>query len=368
MRQLRRWSRHPIRVTAPWLALSLAIGVGLLLLVWLVAQFVPANPARPAGYPFHDSSDRAGHVAHLVQRNLVVLALHATACLAGYIVHAALRSPSNEPDTLERVTRATARVAIWWVPVATVLSIATQAWVLGSYASTLAAHLFLPVRRLLLTTAPHALLELTAVFLPLAAWLVALRARRLGELYAATIASVVIAVPMIVAAAWIEVDGWRDRVVDARIERPALEGVLLGTLVGDDPAAGTVQLELGDRVQGATFDSLESAVRAAARESAGRFGAVAVVQLGARHELLRIRRRTSPAHCASPAAFGAAGPAHHRELAGLRFVEISRSIPDHIPELDVDAIVDGDRAVDPAQLLAVASHRQRCTPGTAAGG
>jgi hypothetical protein len=52
--------------------------------------------------------------------------------------------------------------------------------------------------------APHALPELFALFLPLAAWIVASRAGQWQDLLAATFVTVAIAVPVLVAAAVVE--------------------------------------------------------------------------------------------------------------------------------------------------------------------
>ena len=52
---------------------------------------------------------------------------------------------------------------------------------------------------------PHALLELTALFLPLAAWVIASRRDRWDELLAATWVTVAIALPVLLAASAIEV-------------------------------------------------------------------------------------------------------------------------------------------------------------------
>jgi uncharacterized membrane protein SpoIIM required for sporulation len=87
---------------------------------------------------------------------------------------------------------------------ATTFSLGTQAWVLGSGASTLSAQLGMSPTRLLLGLIPHALPELVALFLPLAAWLLASRHARWDELLAATIVTVAIAVPVLLAAAAIE--------------------------------------------------------------------------------------------------------------------------------------------------------------------
>jgi hypothetical protein len=60
----------------------------------------------------------------------------------------------------------------------------------------------------MLTLLPHALPELFALFLPLAAWMVASRRGAWNELLAATAATTAIAVPMLVLAACVEVFVW----------------------------------------------------------------------------------------------------------------------------------------------------------------
>jgi uncharacterized membrane protein SpoIIM required for sporulation len=57
---------------------------------------------------------------------------------------------------------------------------------------------------LLLALAPHALPELIALFLPLAAWMIASRRDDWHELLAATFVTVAIAVPVLLAAAAVE--------------------------------------------------------------------------------------------------------------------------------------------------------------------
>jgi uncharacterized membrane protein SpoIIM required for sporulation len=60
----------------------------------------------------------------------------------------------------------------------------------------------------MLTVLPHAILELTAVFLPLAAFLTASRAHEWDQLLAATIVTVSVAIPMIIIAALLEAYLW----------------------------------------------------------------------------------------------------------------------------------------------------------------
>jgi uncharacterized membrane protein SpoIIM required for sporulation len=52
---------------------------------------------------------------------------------------------------------------------------------------------------------PHALPELVALFLPLAAWIIASRRGEWEQLLAATLVTVAVAVPVLVIAAFIEV-------------------------------------------------------------------------------------------------------------------------------------------------------------------
>ena len=61
---------------------------------------------------------------------------------------------------------------------------------------------------LILSVLPHAIPELCALFLPLAAWLIASRRGEWNELLAATFLTVALAVPTLVVAATIEVYVW----------------------------------------------------------------------------------------------------------------------------------------------------------------
>ena len=61
---------------------------------------------------------------------------------------------------------------------------------------------------LLATVLPHAILELTAVFLPLAAWTIASRRGEWQDLLAATFATVAVAIPMLVLASSWETFVW----------------------------------------------------------------------------------------------------------------------------------------------------------------
>jgi uncharacterized membrane protein SpoIIM required for sporulation len=95
-------------------------------------------------------------------------------------------------------------LAIAFVIAATLFSLVTQAWALGSAASSLSARLDISPALLLLGLAPHAVPELFALFLPLAAWTIAARRKAWNELLAATFVTVAIAIPIILVAAAVE--------------------------------------------------------------------------------------------------------------------------------------------------------------------
>ena len=88
---------------------------------------------------------------------------------------------------------------------ATLFSLGTQAYIIGGGAASIAGQIGTSPGNLMLALLPHAVPELFALFLPLAAWMVASRRGDWHELLAATFVTVAIAVPILLAAAAIEV-------------------------------------------------------------------------------------------------------------------------------------------------------------------
>jgi hypothetical protein len=83
------WHADRWRVLVPWFAGALGIAVLLLGAVWVVAKLVTPDPS-PIGLAgvTHDSTlDDAGPILY---RNSLVLALHAMACVAGFIAGSSL--------------------------------------------------------------------------------------------------------------------------------------------------------------------------------------------------------------------------------------------------------------------------------------
>jgi hypothetical protein len=205
---LERWLRDPGPVLGPWFAGALAISAGLLVAVWIVSRLVPYDPS-PVFLP--GISEPVGLVdfGHILGRNLLVLALHATACIAGFIAGSTIRQVAETKTGLSRIVHERAGpVAIAWVIAVTMFSLVAQAFGLGMTAASMSAQLGIGSGLLILTVLPHALLELTAVFLPLAAWLIASRRDEWEELLAATFVTVGLALPMLFLAALIELTVW----------------------------------------------------------------------------------------------------------------------------------------------------------------
>jgi hypothetical protein len=203
-RALQRWNRDPFRVLWPWTRSALAVAAMLLAAVWLVASLATPDPSG-AFFPGISAPATFGDFGFVLYRNGLVLALHAMACVAGFMAGSSLPTAAEDYSGLWRKVHDRAgQLAIGFVIAATVFSLATQAYALGHGASDLSHQLGLSPLVLLLGLLPHALPELTALFLPLAAWTIASRRRAWHELLAATIVTVAVAVPVLVVAAAIE--------------------------------------------------------------------------------------------------------------------------------------------------------------------
>jgi hypothetical protein len=203
-RALGRWNRDPLVVVRPWVRGALAVSAALLATVGLVATLATPDPS---GAPFPGVSSPAGpsDFAFVLYRNGLVLALHALACVAGFMAGSSLPVVATGYTGLwRRVHDRAGPLAIGFVVAATVFSLATQAYALGHRAADLAAQLGVSPLVLLVGLLPHALPELTALFLPLAAWTLASRRGAWQELLAATFVTVAIAVPALVVAAAVE--------------------------------------------------------------------------------------------------------------------------------------------------------------------
>ena len=202
---LRRWNAAPWPVLRAWLAAAVAISAGLLWTVLVLASFTTPDPT-PIAFPGLTVPATLGDVGVVLHRNALVLALHAFACVAGFIAGSSMPREALRYTGVVRIVHEKAGpLAIAFVVAATSFSLISQAYVLGGAASTLAAQGGIHPALLIVGLLPHALPELVALFLPLAAWIVASRRGRWDELLAATFVTVGLASPVLVLAAFVEV-------------------------------------------------------------------------------------------------------------------------------------------------------------------
>ena len=205
---LERWSAAPGAVLGAWFAGALGVAAGLLAATWLIASI--ATPDATLVYlPGVTSAVEAPDYARILGSNMLVLALHATACVAGFIAGNSLPLAARDMHGVRRFVHDKAGpIAIAWVVAVTTFSLVAQAYALGLEGANLSAALEISPVLLIVTVLPHALPELVAVFLPLAAWLIASRRGEWADLLAATFVTVAIAIPMLLVAGLVELYLW----------------------------------------------------------------------------------------------------------------------------------------------------------------
>jgi hypothetical protein len=202
---LRAWQRAPGAVVGRWLAGSAAAAAGLLAAVLAVAyidtgyqQIISLQPPFAVG--------DGGDVLHVLRSNALVLALHAMACVAGFIAGSSLPLQAQHHTGVSRwVHEHGGRIAIMFVLAATTFSLSAQAYLIGHTLAGVSGFLGVSPALLVVAVLPHAIPELIALFLPLAAWIIASRRGEWEQLLAATVVTVAIAIPVLIAAAFVEV-------------------------------------------------------------------------------------------------------------------------------------------------------------------
>jgi hypothetical protein len=202
---LRAWQRTPGKVVGRWVAGSAIAAGGLLMAVWVIATLDPGyTQILQLQPPF--AVGGLDDVLHVLRANMLVLALHAMACVAGFIAGSSLPLQAEHHTGISRwVHEHGGRLAIAFVVGATTFSLSAQAYLIGHTLAGVSNFLHVSPGILLLGVLPHAILELVALFLPLAAWIIASRRGEWEQLLAATLVTVALAVPILVVAALIEV-------------------------------------------------------------------------------------------------------------------------------------------------------------------
>lgn len=201
---LNAWRGSPWPVLGRWLLGALMAAGLLLVAVLAIALIAPssAGGGLPGQPPF--AAGDARDVIEIFRDNLLVLALHAMACVAGFIAGSSLPLQAEHQTGWRRAIHERGQpIAMAFVVCATGFSLSLQAYRLGLATGQDASALHVSPALLLLGLLPHALPELLALFLPLAAWIVASRRGEWDQLLAATIVTVSLAVPtLILTAAW----------------------------------------------------------------------------------------------------------------------------------------------------------------------
>lgn len=197
------WRSRPIPVLAAWAGVSLTIGVALLIATWAVAEFWAPAPEWIV-WTFNGPRTLTGAI-HIFGRNSLVLIMHAFICVAGYMATTSLPIVAEGYAGWHQRLHLLARpVTIVFVLLVTVGSFSIQAWTLGGAAPGIALAYGVSIWKLLVLVAPHALLELTAMFLPLGAWFMLARRGDFNRLLAASIYATALALPLLAAASLVE--------------------------------------------------------------------------------------------------------------------------------------------------------------------
>ncbi len=193
---LAEWNARPLPILRRWLVGSLAAAALLLVAVWVIATIaVPsADPMAPTQPPF--ATGGGADVARIAWHNGLVLALHAMACVAGFIAGSSLPLQAARRSGLSRWVHERGRpAALGFVVCATAFSLSLQAYTIGRGVAEVAVAVHATPALVLLGLLPHAVPELVALFLPLSAWIGASRSGEWDGLLAATLVTVALAVP-----------------------------------------------------------------------------------------------------------------------------------------------------------------------------
>jgi hypothetical protein len=187
------WALQPLPVLVPWALGSLALGLGLLGAALLIAM--ASGPGAHDYVPvFADSAAGSADVLRIAVRNTAVLVLYLLVAFAVYTV--------TRPG---RYTPGVRRAVLWTVGGLATYSVLSQAWRLGHDLASAATTLDLSPAALLVRACVHAVPELTAVFLPLAACIALVRRGRSDELGAAALLCAAVALPVVFFCAGVEV-------------------------------------------------------------------------------------------------------------------------------------------------------------------
>lgn len=196
----RQWRRNHFRVLVPWLAASALIAVVMIGGIWLIASL--SNSDQEIYLSFLGTDSPGAVILSVLINNSLVLLLHLLVCVAAYL---AQRSVPLQAKHLSGVNRFVhdhmGPIAMVVVTLMVLYSLSFQTWEIGHALREIANQLNISPGAVLLRVAPHAFVELTAIFLPLAACFLLGRKQQWNSLLAAAFLCAIVALPMIVVAA-----------------------------------------------------------------------------------------------------------------------------------------------------------------------
>jgi fructose-specific phosphotransferase system IIC component len=159
------WQQERWKVLRCWTAGSALAAFGLLAAVLAVAALSSTGAeAIPREPPF--ATGNAADIAGILGHNPLVLALHAMACVAGFIAGSSLPLQADSHRVSRWVHEHGGRIAIAFVVCATTFSRSAQAYLLGDRLAAFAHFLGVPAALLLLAVLPHAVPELGCFLRP----------------------------------------------------------------------------------------------------------------------------------------------------------------------------------------------------------
>ena len=133
---LEAWSGDPWAVLRGWVALSVSIAICLLIAVWFVAGLADARRS-PVSLASLTNPSHPTDLLPILWRNSLVLALHGSPVVAGFIAGASMPIAAEQRTGISRwVHVKAAEFAILFVCAVTLFSLWTQAFFLGFQCST----------------------------------------------------------------------------------------------------------------------------------------------------------------------------------------------------------------------------------------
>lgn len=179
---------------------ALMAAAGLLVSVLVVAMLSSESRQVPASGPPFVAGD-ISDAARIFGENLLVLSLYAMGNMAALLIQ---RWRAGEERSKMVSRKFVSRLATAIVIGLLLFAACREAYVLGHGLAGFSGYFYASPWRLWLGVLPHALPELTGIFLPVVVWFLAIREGKEHELLTLTGAAVIAALPLLATAALME--------------------------------------------------------------------------------------------------------------------------------------------------------------------